>query len=190
VVKVIASGVRKGNVIEHEDGKLYVVLKAESMHPGKGTPTTTIDMRRISDGVKTVVRYKTTDAMERAFVETIMHTYLYQDGDNYVFMNPVSFEQVPLSADMVGDFAPYLQEGMECQIAMFNDGPISIEIPQRVTLEITETEPAIKNQTASSSFKPAMLSNGVRTLVPPHITAGTRIVVETSDGSDVERAKD
>jgi elongation factor P len=190
VVKVIASGVRKGNVIEHEDGKLYVVLKAESMHPGKGTPTTTIDMRRISDGVKTVVRYKTTDAMERAFVETIMHTYLYQDGDTYVFMNPVSFEQVPLTADMVGDFAPYLQEGMECQIAMFNDGPISIEIPQRVTLEITDTEPAIKNQTASSSFKPAMLSNGVRTLVPPHITSGTRIVVETSDGSYVERAKD
>ena len=190
MVKVIASGVRKGNVIEHEDGKLYVVLKAESMHPGKGTPTTTIDMRRISDGVKTVVRYKTTDAMERAFVETIMHTYLYQDGDTYVFMNPVSFEQIPLSADMVGDFAPYLQEGMECQIAMFNDGPISIEIPQRITLEITDTEPAIKNQTASSSFKPAMLSNGVRTLVPPHITAGTRIVVETSDGSYVERAKD
>jgi elongation factor P len=190
VVKVIASGVRKGNVIEHEDGKLYIVLKAESMHPGKGTPTTTIDMRRISDGVKTVVRYKTTDAMERAFVETIMHTYLYQDGETYVFMNPESFEQIPLSADMVGDLAPYLQEGMECQIAMFNDGPISIEIPQRVTLEITDTEPAIKNQTASSSFKPAMLSNGVRTLVPPHITSGTRIVVETSDGSYVERAKD
>ena len=88
MVKVIASGVRKGNVIEHEDGKLYVVLKAESMHPGKGTPTTTIDMRRISDGVKTVVRYKTTDPLERAFVETITHSYLYQDGDNFVFMNP------------------------------------------------------------------------------------------------------
>ena len=190
MVKVIASGVRKGNVIEHEDGKLYVVLKAESMHPGKGTPTTTIDMRRISDGVKTVVRYKTTDAMERAFVETIMHTYLYQDGDNYVFMNPESFEQVPLHADMVGDNAPYLQEGMECQIAMFNDGPISIEIPPRVTLEITDCEPAIKNQTASSSFKPAMLNNGVRTLVPPHINVGTRIVVDTADGSYVERAKD
>jgi elongation factor P len=190
VVKVIASGVRKGNVIEHEDGKLYVVLKAESMHPGKGTPTTTIDMRRISDGVKTVVRYKTTDAMERAFVETVMHTYLYQDGDTYVFMNPTSFEQVPLTSDMVGDFAPYLQEGMECQIAMFNDGPISIEIPQRITLEITETEPAIKNQTASSSFKPAILSNGVRTTVPPHVTVGTRIIVETADGSYVERAKD
>jgi elongation factor P len=190
VVKVIASGVRKGNVIEHEDGKLYVVLKAESMHPGKGTPTTTIDMRRISDGVKTVVRYKTTDNMERAFVETVMHTYLYQDGENYVFMNPTSYEQITLHGDMVGDAIPYLQEGMECQIALFNEGPISIEIPQRVTLEITETEPAIKNQTASSSFKPAILSNGVRTLVPPHVISGTRIVVETSDGSYVERAKD
>jgi elongation factor P len=128
--------------------------------------------------------------MERAFVETIMHTYLYQDGDNYVFMNPETFEQINLPADMVGDFAPYLQEGMECQIALFNEAPISIEIPQRITLEITETEPAIKNQTASSSFKPAMLSNGVRTMVPPHVTAGTRIVVDTGDGSYVERAKD
>jgi elongation factor P len=190
VVKVIASGVRKGNVIEHEDGKLYVVLKAESMHPGKGTPTTTIDMRRISDGVKTVVRYKTTDPMERAFVETVNHTYLYQDGENYVFMNPTTFEQINLPADMLGDSAPFLGEGMECQIALFNEGPISIELPARVTLEIVETEPAIKNQTASSSFKPATLSNGVRTMVPPHIVNGTRIVVETSDGSYVERAKD
>jgi elongation factor P len=190
VVKVIASGIRKGNVIEHEDGKLYVVLKAESMHPGKGTPTTTIDMRRISDGVKTVVRYKTTDAVERAFVETVKHSYLYQDGDNYVFMNPDNYEQIPVHADMVGDSAPYLQEGMDVQLALFNDVPISIEIPQRVVLEITETEPAIKNQTASSSFKPAMLSNGVRTMVPPHVASGTRIVVETSDGSYVERAKD
>ena len=190
MVKVIASGVRKGNVIEHEDGKLYVVLKAESMHPGKGTPTTTIDMRRISDGVKTVVRYKTTDTMERAFVETVMHTYLYQDGENYIFMNPESFEQIGVSSDMLGDAAPFLQEGMECQIALFNEVPISIEIPQRVILEITETEPAIKNQTASSSFKPAILSNGVRTLVPPHVSTGTRIVVETADGAYVERAKD
>ena len=79
---------------------------------------------------------------------------------------------------------------MECQVALFNDVPISIEIPQRVTLEITDTEPAIKNQTASSSFKPAMLANGVRTMVPPHIASGTRIVVDTSDSSYVERAKD
>ncbi|WP_373505025.1 elongation factor P [Aestuariivirga sp.] len=190
MVKVIASGVRKGNVIEHEDGKLYVVLKAESMHPGKGTPTTTIDMRRISDGVKTVVRYKTTDPLERAFVETITHSYLYKDDDNYIFMNPTNYEQIQVPEDMLGDQAPFLQEGMECQIALFNDTPISIELPPRVTLEIVETEPAIKNQTASSSFKPAVLSNGVRTMVPPHIVSGTRIVVSTEDSSYVERAKD
>jgi elongation factor P len=190
VVKIIASGVRKGNVIEHEDGKLYVVLKAENMHPGKGTPTTTIDMRRISDGVKTTVRYKTTDTLERAFVETLSHNYLYQDGDHYVFMNPESFEQIHLSADMLGDQAVYLQEGMECQIAMFNGTPITIELPQRVVLEIVETEPAIRNQTAASSFKPALLSNGVRTMVPPHVVSGTRIVVATEDGAYVERAKD
>ena len=190
MVKVIASGVRKGNVIEHEDSKLYVVLKAESMHPGKGTPTTTIDMRRISDVVKTTVRFKTTDTMDRAFVETITHGYLYKDGDMYVFMNPESFEQISLTSDMLGDSAPFLQEGMECQIALFNGAPISIELPQRVVLEIVDTEPAIKNQTASSSFKPAVLSNGVRTMVPPHIASGTRIVVATEDGSYVERAKD
>jgi elongation factor P len=128
--------------------------------------------------------------MERAFVETIMHTYLYQDGDMYVFMNPENYEQISLPSELLGDSAPYLQEGMECQIALFNGGPISIEIPQRVTLEITDTEPAIKNQTASSSFKPAVLSNGVRTMVPPHVASGTRIVVDTGDGSYVERAKD
>jgi hypothetical protein len=104
-------------------------------------------MRRISDGVKTVVRYKTTDAMERAFVETVGHTYLYQDGENHVFMNPTSFEQINITSDMLGDSAAFLQEGMECQVALFNDGPISIELPARVTLEIAETEPAIKNQT-------------------------------------------
>ena len=190
MVKIIASGVRKGNVIEHSDGKLYVVLKAESMHPGKGTPTTTIDMRRISDGVKTTVRYKTTDTMERAFVETVTHGYLYQDGGMYVFMNPESFEQISLSSDMLGEQAAFLQEGMECQIALFNGVPISIDLPQRVVLEIVDTEPAIKNQTASSSFKPAVLSNGVRTMVPPHVVSGTRIVVATDDGSYVERAKE
>ena len=190
MVKVIASGVRKGNVIEHEDGKLYVVLKAESMHPGKGTPTTTIDMRRISDGVKTVVRYKTTDTMERAFVETINHSYLYQDGDNYVFMNPETYDQITVSGDVVGDFAPYLQEGMVVMLSMHEGNSVAIQLPQRVTLEVTETEPVTKGQTASSSYKPAILSNGVRTTVPPHITTGTRIVVQTADGAYVERAKD
>ena len=188
-MRVIASSLRKGNILDL-DGQLYVVLNAESFHPGKGTPTTSIDMRRISDGVKTVVRYKTTDTMERAFVETLTHSYLYQDGEMYMFMNPESFEQIGVPADMIGDSAPFLQEGMECQIALFNGAPISIELPAKVTLEIVETEPVIKNQTATSSFKPAVLSNGVRTAVPPHVATGTRVVIATDDGSYVERAKD
>jgi len=190
VVKIIASGLRKGNVVEHSDGKLYVVLKAESFHPGKGTPTTQVDMRRISDGVKISERYKTTDSVERAFVETSPYNYLYQDGDQYVFMNPENFEQVHVPADLIGNSAPYLQENMECMLALHNGIPISVELPQRVTLEIVETEPVIKNQTAASSFKRALLSNGVRTLVPPHVAAGTRVVIMTDDGSYVERAKD
>ncbi len=189
MAKVIASSVRKGNVLDVE-GRLYVVLKAESFHPGKGTPTTQIDMRRISDGVKTADRYKTTDQVEIAIVEQHKYNYLYQEGENYVFMEPQTYEQITVSGDMMGDQSVYLQEGMEVQLSMHNLLPIAIELPARVVLEIVETEPVTKGQTASSSFKPAMLSNGVRTNVPPHVSAGTRVVVQTEDGSYVERAKD
>ena len=189
MVSVIASSVRKGNVIE-KDGKLYVVLKADSFHPGKGTPTTTIDMRRISDGVKVTERYKTTESMEKAFIDEVTYNYLYQDGEHFVFMDPVHFEQLPVDKDVVGDWAPYLQENMEVLLSLFNGIAVSIVLPQRVTLEVTDTEPVVKGQTASGSFKPAILSNGVRTMVPTHVTAGTRVVVMTADGAYVERAKD
>ncbi|HEV7254260.1 MAG TPA: elongation factor P [Mesorhizobium sp.] len=189
MVKVIASSLRKGNVVD-KDGKLYVILSAENIHPGKGTPVTQLDMRRISDGVKVSERYRTTEQVERAYVEDREHTFLYHDGEGYHFMNPESYEQVAVPEDVVGDFAPYLQEGMAAMLSLHNGVAIAIVLPQRVTLEVTETEPVTKGQTASSSYKPATLSNGVRTLVPPHITAGTRVVVMTADGSYVERAKD
>lgn len=189
MVAVIASNVRKGNVLER-DGKLYVVISAENMYPGKGTPVTQLEMRRISDGVKVNERYKTTDTLEKAFIEERTHTYLYHDGDHYIFMDPESFEQVSVSNDVLGEAAPYLVENMEVRLSLHNGTPISIELPARVTLEVTDTEPAMKGQTASGSFKPAMLSNGVRTMVPTHIVTGTRIVVLTEDGSYVERAKD
>ncbi len=190
LTKVIASNVRKGNVIEHTDGQLYVVLKAESYRPGKGTPTTTIDMRRISDGIKINQTVKTTDGLERAFVEEVNHTYLYQDGENFVFMHPESYEQVTVPGDMVGDMAAYLDENMDCILLMFEDKPVSIQLPAKVTLAIAETEPVVKGQTASGSYKPATLTNGVRVMVPPHIEVGTRVVVSTEDGSYQERAKD
>jgi len=191
VVKVIASDVRKGNVLEHEDGKLYVVLSHETFRPGKGTPTTTIIMRRITDGVKTTAVHKTTDGLEKAFVEQIKHTFLFDDGDaGLVFMNPTSYEQVHLSKDMVGDSVAYLQPEMVVDLTMFEGQALSIELPPRITATIDTTEPVVKGQTASSSYKPAMLDIGVKTMVPPHIGPGTRVIISTEDGSYVERAKD
>jgi elongation factor P len=189
VVSVIASSVRKGNVLE-KDGKLYLVISAENIHPGKGTPVTHLEMRRISDGVKTVERLRTTDSVEKAFIDQGNYQYLYQDGDQYVFMQPETFDQVHVPADVIGDKAPYLTENMEVQLQSFEGTPISIEIPQRAIFEIVETEPVVKGQTASGSFKPALLSNGVKTMVPTHIVTGTRVVVMTEDGSYVERAKE
>jgi elongation factor P len=189
-VKVIASSIRKGNIIEKDDGQLYVVLSAESFHPGKGTPTTQIDMRRLADGVKVSDRYKTTEQVERAFVEDMDFNYLFQDLNGYTFMNNATYDQITVPADVIGDQAVWLQEGMTCILSIFNGIAVAIQLPPRVTLEIVETEPAMKGQTASSSYKPAKLSNGQRVMVPPHITTGTRIIVQTEDGAYVERAKD
>ena len=157
-MRVIASSLRKGNIVEI-DGKLGVVMAAENIHPGKGTPVTQLDVRRISDGVKVSLRYKTTD-------------------------------QVAVPADIIGDQAAYLQPEMEVTISLHEGTPVSIELPPKAVLEVVETEPTVKGQTAASSYKPALLSNGVRTMVPPFVTIGTKIVVMTADGSYVERAKD
>ncbi|MDO5703852.1 MAG: elongation factor P [Paracoccus sp. (in: a-proteobacteria)] len=188
-MKVIASSLRKGNVVELDD-KLYVVLTAQNFHPGKGTPVTQVDMRRISDGVKVSERWRTTEQVERAHVDERSYNYLYEDGEGYHFMEPESYEQVVVSHDVVGDQAVYLQEGASCFLQVYNGVPISIEMPAKITLEITETEPVVKGQTASSSYKPAICDNGLRVMVPPHIGVGTRIVINTEDNSYVERAKD
>jgi len=188
-VRVIASSIRKGNVIDM-DGKLYVVLSAENIHPGKGTPVSQIEMRRISDGVKVSERFKTTDQVERATIEDRDFNFLYEDGDGFHFMNNETYDQLLVPKDIVGSAAPYLQENMTIKLSLHEGNPVSVTLPQRVTLEVIETEPVTKGQTASSSYKPAILSNGVRTGVPPHIGVGTRIVVMTEDGSYVERAKD
>jgi len=189
VVKVIASSVRKGNVLDLE-GKLAVVMHAENIHPGKGTPVTHLELRRIADGVKVTERYRTTDQVERAYLDEQKYSFLYEDDMGYNFMQPETFEQIPVTKDILGDQAKWLQEGMVCNIALFEGTPVSIELPPRVTLEIVEAEPVVKGQTASSSYKPAKLSNGARVMVPSHVGSGVRIVVMTEDGSYVERAKD
>ena len=189
MVKVIASSIRKGNVLDL-DGKLAVVMHAENIHPGKGTPVTHLEMRRIADGVKVTERYRTTDQVERAYLEEQDLSYLYEDEQGYVFMHPESFEQLTVSKDILGDQAVWLQEGMVCKVSTHDGNPVSIELPARVTLAITQADPVVKGQTASSSYKPAILSNGARIMVPPHVASGTRVVVNTVDGSYVERAKD
>ncbi|MFM2423064.1 MAG: elongation factor [Pseudomonadota bacterium] len=189
MAKLNASDVRKGNVLDI-DGKLCVVLKAESIRPGKGTPTTTIDMRRIQDGVKIVQTYKTTESLDRAFVEERDYNFLYEDDMGFTFMEPETFEQITVPKDVMGDQSIWLQENMKCILLMHDGVPLTVELPARVVLEIVEADPVVKGQTASSSFKPAKLSNGARVMVPPHIGSGTRVVVMTEDGSYVERAKD
>lgn len=189
MVKVIASSLRKGNVVDM-DGRLYVVLQAQNFHPGKGTPVTQVDMRRISDGTKVSERWRTTEQVERATVDEREYDYLYEDGEGFHFMEPETYEQVAVSPDVVGDGKVYLTEGMRVYLKTFEGVAISIEYPQKVTVEITDTEPVVKGQTASSSYKPATCSNGLRVMVPPHIGAGTRIVINTEDNSYVERAKD
>ena len=188
-MKVAASSLRKGNALDIA-GKLYIVLSIENIHPGKGTPVTQLDMRRISDGVKVSERYRTTEVVERAEVDERNHTFLYSDGDGFHFMNPESYDQLTASKEMVGDASAYLQDGMTVSLMVHDGLPLAVELPPRVTLEVVETEPVVKGQTASGSYKPAILSNGVRTMVPTYITAGTRIVVMTEDGSYSERAKD
>ncbi|MCR5880580.1 elongation factor P [Phenylobacterium sp. J367] len=188
-MKVIASSLRKGNVVDLE-GKLYVVLSAQNIHPGKGTPVTQLDMRRISDGVKISERYRTTETVERAVVDDRPYQFLYQDGEGFHFMNPDNYDQLVASADVIGDSAPYLTDGCTVSLSTHDGVPIAIDLPRLATFEVVETEPSVKGQTASSSYKPAILSNGLKTMVPPYITVGTKIVVLTEDGSYQERAKD
>jgi elongation factor P len=151
---------------------------------------TQMELRRISDGVKISERYRTTEQLERAFVEEKEHSFLYEDGEGLHFIEPDTYEQVVLPKDVLGEQSVYLVDGMPVRLSLHNGIAIAAELPQRVTLEIVETEPTMKGQTASSSYKPAVLSNGTRTMVPPHISAGTRVVIMTEDGAYVERAKD
>ena len=188
-MKVIASSLRKGNVVEM-DGKLYAVLKAENFHPGKGTPTTSVDMRRISDGVKVAERWRTTEMVEKATVDEREYDYLYSDGEGHHFMEPATYDQITVGEDVVSDDKVYLQEGIKVYLRTYEGNAIAMELPQKLTLEIAETEPVVKGQTASSSYKPAICTNGLRVMVPPHIGAGTRIVVNTEDNSYVGREKD
>lgn len=188
-MKINAIAIRQGNVLEYND-KLWVVLKSDIMQPGKGASVVQVEMRDIVAGNKTNVRFRTQETIEKAHVEAVDYQFLYTDGEEYHFMNNQSFEQVAIPRELIGDSAVYLKDGMICSVAMHETGPLNVTLPDQASFEIIEADPVVKGQTASSSYKPAVLENGAKVMVPPHIEAGTRIVIKTEDGSYVERAKD
>ena len=188
-MKVNANQLRSGHVIEH-NGHLFAVIRAENIQPGKGTPVTQVDLRRLADGIKVTERFRTQETVERAYIDEKDFQFLFHEGDAYTFMDKESYEQLQVPKDVIGDPAVFLQDGMTVSIRLHEGRPVSVALPQKVTLEVVEADPVVKGQTAASSYKPAIMSNGVRVMVPPFITAGTRIVVNTEDSSYLERAKD
>lgn len=188
-MKIQALSVRPGNVIEH-DGKQCTVLKIQILQPGKGGSFIQVEMRDVKSGNKSNERFRTQETVEKLTAEEAEATYLYADGDLLTLMDAQSYEQFAVSKDMVGEPGRFLQDGMAVTVDTVEGVPVGVRLPQHVTMEIAEADPVVKGQTASSSYKPAILENGVRVMVPPHIETGTRIVITTEDGAYVERAKD
>ncbi len=188
-MKDTAINLRAGNAFM-SDGKLLVVIKNEINQPGKGASVAQIEARDPLTGNKTNLRFRTQETIERADLFESDHQYLFEADDTYTFMNTESFEQVEVSGELIGNPKAYLQEGMICAVQTHEGTPISVTLPKSVIMEIVEADPVVKGQTQSSSYKPAMLENGERILVPPHIETGTRVVVNVAEGAYVERAKD
>ncbi|MBZ8133084.1 elongation factor P [Afifella sp. IM 167] len=187
-MKISGNDIRPGNVIEY-DGSLWVAVKTNKVKPGKGPAYNQVELKNLIDGRKLNNRFGSDEKVERARIETKDFQFLYKDGDMLVFMDSGTYEQINLAEEWVGERAAFLQDGMTVTLEMHDEKAIGIALPDQVTLTITETEPTIKGQTAASSYKPAMLENGVRVMVPPFITSGERIVVDTSEISYVKRAE-
>ena len=188
MAKMQANQMRAGMVIEFE-GQRYTILKQNIMIPGKGAAVIQVEMRNIKTGAKKDQRWRTADTVERLTTEDKEFTYSYADGESLVLMDPETFEQTTVPSAILGDRLPFLVEGMTVQVRLIEGEPVAMTLPESVVLEVTEADPVVKGQTAYSSYKPAVLSNGVKTMVPPFVTAGDRIVVKTEDASYVERAK-
>ncbi len=189
-MKIDGNAIRPGMVIEHQN-RLWRATKIQHTQPGKGGAYLQVELKDIRDGTKLNERFRSSEKVERVRLEQTEYQFLYAEGDMYTFMHNETYEQFSLSAEAIGaERVPFLQDGMAVMIETYEGEPLGVELPQHVTLEVTEADAVVKGQTASSSYKPAVLENGVKILVPPHIGAGTRIVVNTQDVTYVERAKD
>lgn len=188
-MKISGNEIRIGNVIEYENS-LWVAVKTMHTQPGKGGAYMQVELKNMLTGTKKNERFRSAESVERVFLEELPYQYLYADGDDLIFMDQQTYDQVSLSADFVGDAAAFLQDNMIVDICFYEAKPISIKLPDTVVLEIVEAEPVVKGQTATSSYKPAKLSNGLKVMVPPHIDTGMKVVVNTIDCTYVERFKD
>jgi elongation factor P len=185
--KINGNEIRPGFILEH-DGGLWIAVKTDHVKPGKGGAFAQVEMKNVRDGRKLNERFRSADKVERVRLDQKDQTFLYQTGEMLVIMDDETFEQIELPADILGDRRPFLQDGMKITVEYYGEEALSMQIPEKVTCEITETEPVVKGQTAANSFKPAILDNGVRVMVPPFVGTGEKIVVNTETFEYVERA--
>ena len=186
-MKINGNEIRPGNVIRHKDS-LWVAVKTQHVKPGKGGAFAQVELRNLVDGTKLNERFRSSETVERVRLEQKDYQFLYADGDMLTFMDTETYDQIQLPQTVVGERAQFLQDGMEVTVESHEGKPISINLPEQVTLAVVETEPTIKGQTAASSYKPAILENGVRVMVPPFIESGERVVVDTNEVAYVRRA--
>ncbi len=187
-MKQLAGSIRIGWVIEFK-GKAWTIVKAQHIKPGKGGAFMQVEMKSVEEGTKTNERFRTEDTVEKLMVEEKDCQFLFEDATGLTFMDSETFDQFVMPADILGDARPFMTDGMGVIISFIDGKPVSVELPLQVVHEVVETEPVIKGQTASSSYKPSILDNGVRLMVPPFIGVGDKVVVSTADISYVERAK-
>ncbi|MBC6440472.1 MAG: elongation factor P [Rhodospirillales bacterium] len=188
-MKIDGNAIRPGMVIEHKD-RLLVATRIQHTQPGKGGAYLQVELKDIRDGTKLNERFRSSETVERVRLYDREYQFLFADDDNFTFMDTETYEQIMISRDMIGDKAPFLQDGMMVTVQSWEDEPLGVALPETVVQTVEETEAVVKGQTAASSYKPAILDNGLRVMVPPHIETGTRIVVSTEDSTYRERAKD
>lgn len=186
-MKIDGNSIRPGNVIEHKGG-LWRAVKIAHTQPGKGGAYLQVELKNLKDGTKLNERFRSSEKVERARLEQTDYQYLFEESGLYTFMHQESYEQISISAEDLGDDAVFLQDGMVVTIEFHDESPLGVSLPEKVTLEVLETEPVIKGQTASSSYKPALLDNGLRVGVPPFINQGDRVLVSTTDREYAGRA--
>tara|TARA_Y100000385_G_scaffold281423_1_gene334207 strand:- start:3292 stop:3855 length:564 start_codon:yes stop_codon:yes gene_type:complete len=185
--KINGNEIKPGNVLEHDKG-LWAAVKVEHVKPGKGGAFAQVELKNLRTGSKLNERFRSADKVERVRLEQKDQQFLYESDGMLVFMDVQTFEQVELPSDLLGSRRPFLQDGMTIAIEFYDDEAINAKLPQKVTCVVAETEPVVKGQTAANSFKPAILDNGMKVMVPPFIDQEEKINVNTETLEYSERA--